>query len=124
MGRVEWGLLCERVERDVQGKLCLIGVHDMLVAVTKPTAYNGVLALQVRGCPHEQVEVGLRLVGPEGQLERSRVLLRRDLGSSGRTRLTVDLHFALPFIGRYEFQVTLDGELAYSVPLEVQGQPS
>ena len=80
MAECDWIVLCDYAFQGQQGKICMIGIFDVIYAVNVPVK-------------HERAFIGFSVIGEPGEV----VPLRLDIISpTGRTLAHVEQQFTLP----------------------------
>ena len=109
MADCDWVVLCDYAFPDHRGKLCLIGIFDVIYAPNVPAVHErAAVAFSVFGEPGERVELKLEIISPQGQVitkSPAQVFTLPDAGSAqGRIELR-----GLPLndFGRYAMQIDL-----------------
>lgn len=112
MSDCEWVILCDYAFPAMHGKLCMIGIFDMMFTPVLPVTYPRVfIGFSLIGEPGEKGEAKLEIIGPTGQIVSSAKVsfTLPDIGSAfGGLEIQ---NLVLPEFGRYAIQIDLGESL-------------
>jgi len=107
MAECEWIVLCDHAFPDFRGKLCLIGIFDVINAAQVPAAHDRAsVGFSIIGEPGERVQLKLDIIGPLGQTLTTATPPEFTLPDDGAARGQIEVrHLVLADWGRYAIQI-------------------
>jgi hypothetical protein len=112
MADCDWVILCDYAFPAAQGKLCMVGVFDLMFTPSPPHTHpRAFIAFSIIGEPGEHGEAKLEIIGPSGQVivDAKVGFTLPDLGSAFGALEVQNL--VLPECGRYAIQIDLKESL-------------
>ena len=108
MAESDWLVLCDLAFPDIRGKLCLIGVFDVIYAAQVPVTHQrAFVAFNVIGEPGEEIRLALKIIGPSGNVIVS-TQINATLPDAGGAQAHVELRqMLLQEFGRHAIEVDL-----------------
>jgi hypothetical protein len=106
MADCDWVILCDYAFPAMHGKLCLVGVFDLMFTPSPPHTHpRAFIAFSIVGEPGEKGEADLKIIGPSAQvIVAGKVgFTLPDLGSAFAAFEVQNL--VLPEFGRYAIEI-------------------
>ena len=106
MAVCEWAILCDYTFKDEQGKICVIGIFDRIVAASVPTKqHQAAIVMKFTGNADEKVKFKVEIVRPTGGLLGT-ITGESKLDTSGTLEVNLNLkELPLPDWGPYVFSI-------------------
>jgi hypothetical protein len=125
MADCDWIILCDYAFPAMHGKLCMVGIFDMIFATAVPAAHaRAFIGFSLVGEPGEKGEAKLEIIGPTGQVVSSAkaAFTLPELGSAFGALEVQNL--VLPEFGRYAIQIDLGESLPKQAWFTLQKTPT
>jgi hypothetical protein len=112
MAECDWIVLCDYAFQGHLGKVCLIGIFDLIFAPDTPIKHErAFIGFSVIGEPGENVLLKLEIIGPKGE-SLGKVAREFTLPDSGSAQVALEMKdLMLKNFGRHAIQIDLgDGQ--------------
>jgi uncharacterized protein DUF6941 len=120
MATIDYLHVCDYAFADQGGKPCIIGIFDVIHAVTFPAMHPMMaVAMRIRGNPHELVQLKIELSRPNGEVLAT-IQGENSLSPDGSAFMQMNMAgLTFPEAGRYVIKVSSAGKTLTSHSLHL-----